>query len=95
MLEVDLVERDSPVELKLPHARTEFTEKITFFGIPHEMTKTEKLHTKFRNTCGCMLGKDNCEESSLGCNGSKLHVFGDKWMRTPVKVSKYVFGDKE
>ena len=95
MLEVDLVERDSPVEPELPHARTEFTEKITFFGIPHEMTKTEKLQRNSEIRVGVMLGKDNCEESSLGCNGSKLHVFGDKWMRTPVKVSKYVFGDKE
>ena len=72
MLEVDLEEPHSPVEPELSHARTEFTEKITFYGIPHDMTKTEKLHTKFRNTQGCILEKDNCEESSLDCNASKF-----------------------
>jgi len=46
MLDLDLVERDSPVEHDLPHARTEFTETISFFGIPHDMTKTEKKFKK-------------------------------------------------
>ena len=48
MLDLDLVERDSPVEHDLPHARTEFTETISFFGIPHDMTKTEKNSKNFK-----------------------------------------------
>ena len=73
---------------ELPYARTQFKEKLTFNSIPHNMTKTEKLQTLFRNTSACIFGNDCCEESSLDCGGMKLRCFGDEWMRTPVKVSR-------
>ena len=76
-------------EFEPPYARTEFEETILFSSAPDEMTKNEKLYTKFRRNAGCIFGNGKCEESSLDCDGLKLRCFGDEYMSTLVKVSRY------
>ena len=76
-------------ESEPPYARTEFEETIIFSDAPDEMTKNEKLYTKFRRNAGCICGNGKCEESSLDCEGLKLICFGDEYMSALVKVSRY------
>ena len=69
------------------YARIEYSEKLLFDTKPHEMTKNEKLYTKFRRRDSCIFGSEKCEESALECGGI-VHIFGDEFMETEVKANR-------